>query len=288
MKFLLLLFTLLLTACDQDNKPQTRAVHVWLGDPLSQLASVLGKDLTTDCDDQLCFYRFFRPVRSGDVLNLMLGGEKKFQIDGIFSLTVVLYKSDDNGRINSLSFSPVGLPEDALHSDVKRYFYQLVDKLQAADWQRFIGQQAPRLPGSEVANTERIEKALAAPTLSLPYNDPTLRLNMQQWLELPMLCDWYFYRGNDYLILSFLRNDSETAPGDRGTYLITLKFISEQRQYSRYFEYEVGDRWKTRLPGLLKEMAKARAAQEQQLRKMGIHIDESYRDPDIFALKNTP
>lgn len=84
------------------------------------------------------------------------------------------------------------------------------------------------------------------------------------------------------------RENSETAPSERGTYLFTFKFISEPRHYKGYFESEDREQWKTRLPELLKEMAKERAEQETQLRAMGIRIDENYHDPEISTLKNTP
>lgn len=285
-RFGLLFLVIVLCGCDgafAPPPPITRTVQVWLGDSPGQMKAVLGDDLTRDCNDMLCWYDFTKPSKSGNVLKLFLGGDKPFTLDRVFSFSTPVYK-ENHERIDEIHINPLGLPEDSLHADSRVWFYQLIDQLQAAGWQRFIYQDNPRLPGSEADNAGRIEQALKIPTLATPLNDPSLHLDNAKWLALPFLSDWYFYRGNEYLQLSVQRDNSETAPGERGTYLFTLTFRSEERLYQGYFEYQDRDRWKTLLPALLKKMATQRAEQETQLRAMGIKIDESYRDPEIRAL----
>lgn len=282
-KSLLLFLLVLLSGCDNASAPVTRTVKVWLGDSVEPMQAALGKDLTRDCDETMCWYNFTKPSKSGNVLNLVLGGDRPFGIDRVFSFSAPVYK-ENHDRFDEINIYPLGLPEDSLLADSRVWFYQLVGRLQAAGWQRFITQNEPRLPGSEAANATRIEQVMTASSLSTPLNDPSSPLNNAQWLALPFLSDWYFYRGNEYLTLSAQRENSKTAPAERGTYLFTLAFRSEEQTYQDYFKYEDHHRWKTLLPALLKKMATQRAQQEARLRAAGIRIDENYRDPVIRAL----
>lgn len=283
MKSLLLCLIALLSGCDNASAPVNRTVKVWLGDTTDGMQSALGEDLTRDCDDTMCWYNFTKPSQSGNTLNLVLGGDRPFTLDGVFSFTAPVYK-ENHHRFDEINIYPLGLPEDSLLADSRRWFYQLVERLQAAGWQRFIMQDDPRLPGSEVANAARIEQVMTTSSLTTPFNDPSSPLNNAQWRTLPFLADWYFYRGNEYLTLRVQRQNSDTAPEERATYLYTLVFRSEQQTYQDYFPYEERHRWKTLLPALLKTMAKQRAEQEARLRAAGIRIDENYHDPAIGAL----
>lgn len=101
MKSLLLCLIALLSGCDNASAPVTRTVKVWLGDTTDAMQSALGEDLTRDCDDTMCWYNFTKPSQSGNTLNLVLGGDRPFTLDGVFSLpprstkriTIVLMRS---------------------------------------------------------------------------------------------------------------------------------------------------------------------------------------------------
>lgn len=283
MKWFPLILTLLMTGCDNSDGPRVRDLKIWLQDPLTQLETTLGNDVQKDCYKSLCIYDFTKPFASGNVLNLQLGGNKPFTINGIFSLTAVANEEDDY-HIAEIAFSTAGIPENSLHTDAIRYFYHLLDSLQAAGWHRFIGQYDPRLPGTEFHNTARIEQTLPVPVLSTPFNDPALHLNLAQWLSLPIFSEWYFYRGNEYLTIMVQRENSGSEPQARGNYMIRLTFNTEEDHYMDYVPSEDRTRWKALLPAVLKEMAQSRAQDEARLRAIGVTIEENYRDPTITAL----
>ena len=96
MKSLLLCLIALLSGCDNASAPVTRTVKVWLGDATDGMQSALGDDLTRDCDDTMCWYNFTKPSQSGNTLNLILGGDRPFTIDGVFSFTAPVYKENHN------------------------------------------------------------------------------------------------------------------------------------------------------------------------------------------------
>lgn len=80
-KFWLFSLVIVLSGCDvafAPPAPITRTVQVWLGDSLGQMQSILGDDLTRDCDDTMCWYNFTKPSKSGNVLKLILGGTAGF------------------------------------------------------------------------------------------------------------------------------------------------------------------------------------------------------------------
>lgn len=79
-KFWLFSLVIVLSGCDvvfAPPAPITRTVQVWLGDSLGQMQSILGDDLTRDCDDTMCWYNFTKPSKS-NVLKLILGGTAGF------------------------------------------------------------------------------------------------------------------------------------------------------------------------------------------------------------------
>lgn len=283
MKRLVLALTLLLAGCDNSDGPRVRDVTIWLQDPLAHLQTPLGDDVDKDCFQGTCTLNFTQPSASGNVLRVQLGGAKPFRLNGVFSLTAVGYE-EDRYRIAEITLMPASPPTNSLHSEARTAFYQLLAQLGVAGWQRFIMQDSARLPGAEFNHTARIEQALPQASLNLPFNDPAVPLNLAQWRSLPLISQWYFYRDDEYLSIIVQRENSDSAPDERGTYLFMLTFKTETQQYQSYFTADDRPRWKSLLPALLKQMAQTRTENEARMRDIGVTIDEHYRDPTIGAL----
>ncbi|RMW00208.1 hypothetical protein [Pseudomonas caricapapayae] len=284
MRFILFLTFLLLSGC-WDNMQKNNAVQLWLGDTIETTKKNLGSDLFSDCDSELCWYRYRQPVRSGKFLTMMLGGEtSRFEIQRVFAFSVPIYTQDDN-KIELISLNPFEVPEDSLHTEAESKFYELLTSLQNAGWKRYIRLGEPRISGTELSKLSTVNEVLGKPVMTGPWSDPSIRLPEELWRSMPIFSDWSFYRGNEYLTVSVQREDSEKEPSKTGTYLFTLTFKSEKRFFSEYFDSSDRDRMKELLPDLLKKLASQRAIAESRLKEMGVTIDERYQNPTISILE---
>ncbi|GBH21212.1 hypothetical protein PHA47_28470 [Pseudomonas syringae pv. actinidiae] len=243
------------------------------------------KQYTSDCDSELCWYRYRQPVSSGKFLTMILGGDKsKFEIQHVFAFSVPIYVQDGN-KIELINLNPFEVPEDSLHTEAESKFYELLTSLQNAGWKRYIRLGEPRISGAEISKFDTVNEVLGRPVMTGPWSDPTIRLPEELWRSMPIFSDWSFYRGNEYLTVSVQREDSEKDSSKTGTYLFTLTFKSEKRFFSEYFDHSDRNRIKELLPDLLKKLASQRATAESRLKEMGVAIDERYQNPTINILE---
>ncbi|EPM67092.1 hypothetical protein A584_22860 [Pseudomonas syringae pv. theae ICMP 3923] len=260
-------------------------VQLWLGDTIEITKQSLGSDLSSDCDSELCWYRYRQPVSSGKFLTTILGGDKsKFEIQHVFAFSVPLYVQDGN-KIELINLNPFEVPEDSSHTEAESKFYELLTSLQNAGWKRYIRLGEPRISGAEISKFDTVNEVLGRPVMTGPWSDPTIRLPEELWRSMPIFSDWSFYRGNEYLTVSVQREDSEKDSSKTGTYLFTLTFKSEKRFFSEYFDHSDRNRIKELLPDLLKKLASQRATAESRLKEMGVAIDERYQNPTINILE---
>ncbi|MCR8717878.1 hypothetical protein NVV30_04130 [Pseudomonas syringae] len=284
MRFILCLTFLLLSGC-WDKMQNNNTVQLWLGDTIETTKQSLGSDLSSDCDSELCWYRYRQPVSSGKFLTMILGGDKsKFEIQHVFAFSVPIYVQDGN-KIELINLNPFEVPEDPLHTEAESKFYELLTSLQNAGWKRYIRLGEPRISGAEISKFDTVNEVLGRPVMTGPWSDPTIRLPEELWRSMPIFSDWSFYRGNEYLTVSVQREDSEKDSSKTGTYLFTLTFKSEKRFFSEYFDHSDRNRIKELLPDLLKKLASQRATAESRLKEMGVAIDERYQNPTINILE---
>ncbi|MDU8616743.1 hypothetical protein RYA95_27455 [Pseudomonas syringae pv. actinidiae] len=284
MRFILCLTFLLLSGC-WDKMQNNNTVQLWLGDTIETTKQSLGSDLSSDCDSELCWYRYRQPVSSGKFLTMILGGDKsKFEIQHVFAFSVPIYVQDGN-KIELINLNPFEVPEDSLHTEAESKFYELLTSLQNAGWKRYIRLGEPRISGAEISKFDTVNEVLGRPVMTGPWSDPTIRLPEELWRSMPIFSDWSFYRGNEYLTVSVQREDSEKDSSKTGTYLFTLTFKSEKRFFSEYFDHSDRNRIKELLPDLLKKLASQRATAESRLKEMGVAIDERYQNPTINILE---
>lgn len=265
--------------------PKDSTTEFWLGDTIEATKQALGSELSSDCDPELCWYRYRQPASSGKFLTVTLGGNNsKFKVERVFAFSLPIYIQDDN-TIQLIKLHPLEVSENSLHTDAESGFYKLLTSLQNAGWKRYIRLGEPRISGTEVKKFSKTDEVLGRLVLTGPWSDPAIRLSDEIWRSMPSLSDWSFYRGNEYLTVSVQREDSEKEPSKRGTYLFTLTFKSEKRFFSEYFDYSDRERLNELLPDLLEKLASQRAISEGRLKEMGVAIEESYQDPRITILE---
>lgn len=112
----------------------------------------------------------------------------------------------------------------------------------------------------------------------LSWIEDNLKLTKQTWVSMRIFNRWIFYNGDEYLDLRIQRENGKDDPQNRGLYLFTWTFKSESEFYADFVEGEDRKRWKELLPAELTRLAKEREKTEAQLKKMGIQIDETYKD----------
>ncbi|HEK1692893.1 TPA: hypothetical protein SMR48_004171 [Pseudomonas putida] len=285
MKFASCAFLLGIAGCEDASMNREKpTISFELDAPVERALGSSSVHFIKDCMLGLCMYKysltFSKPLRANLEI-ISSAGNLKF--DDMVSATLVTFEGDN---INSANITLGGIDSDAEHANAMRYHYQLVEKLEAQGWRRFIFQNEARVPGTEALKFENTHYVLDKPVGTGPWDDPALKRTQEQWLSMRTFSTWYFQKNGVYLKLSELRWDSEEAPEKKGSYLFTLELESESEFYKGYFEGEKDRKdWKALVPAELKRMAQERAQTEARLKKMGIAIDESYQDPPIKALE---
>ncbi len=263
------------------NKPN---VTFSLNDSIKNVLASSTMQLTKDCMLGICLYKyslsFSEDNRAAVSINPKTTTSLKFE-DAV-SVTLGTYESD---IVNDAEITLGGVSPNSPHAQAMGYFYQRVDNLLAQGWHRFIMPNEARIPGLEAKKFESTSRVLSKPVGTGPWLDPSLKLNLEEWLSLPMFNDWYFYKDGIYLILSMQRENSADSPREKGSYLFTLNARSESEFYKEFVASDDRDDWLKLIPEELKRMAQERAQTEARLKQMGIAIDEDYQDPPIKALE---
>lgn len=232
--------------------------------------------LTKDCNSSFCAYNFDLPSASVNLATAnIISGKKNLHLEKVSGLQIFTTTS---GAITSFVIYTAGVPSNARHEDAMAYFYQQVQNLNAAGWQRYIFPDEARVPGAEASKFSDLNEVLGNPVATGPWKDPNLKLTKQNWISMRIFNTWMFFNGNEYLSLGVQREKSEADPQNRGSYLFTWTFKSESDFYADFVGAEDRNRWKELLPAQLTRMAKERQKTEAQLKKMGIKIDENYKD----------
>ncbi|MFJ4394697.1 hypothetical protein [Pseudomonas sp. NPDC089396] len=285
MKFARYAFLLGLAGCGEakmsDAKP---VIRFEIAAPIENALSDSSAQFHKDCMQGLCLYKFSLSFANASRADLLINSKTEIlKFDDIISTTLETSESDiiDKARVTL-----GGVPQDSEHNQALRYFYQQVDKLRSAGWKRYIFQNEARISGEEAIKFESARSILGKPIGTGPWKDPALKLSAEEWLALPTINSWYFYKDGVYLLFRVQREKNTQTPQKLGSYLFTLNFESEADFYKGFVEGEKDrENWKALVPPELKRMAQERAQTEARLKQMGIAIDENYQDPPIKALE---
>ncbi len=275
-RYLVMVF-ILLTGCGaSDMNGKKPEIELRLGDAISSTITSTTVKLNKDCGSTFCNYDFVTSSTSKNLISVKIKSkERTLEITNVHSVTIV---TTPTGTITDVDVYTIGVPSNALHEDAMVYFYQQVQNLNATGWQRYIFPDEARIPGSEASKFPGLNDVLGNNVSTGPWMDPSLRLTKQIWLSMRIFNTWMFYNGNEYLGLRVQRENSKEDPQNRGSYLFTWTFKSESKFYADFVEAEDRKRWKELLPAELTRMGKERQKTEVQLKKMGIKIDENYKD----------
>ena len=275
-KFLFMIF-IVLTGCgasEMNNK--NSKIELALGNSIDEVMTSTTLKLSKDCGSTFCNYDFDTSSTSKNLISVGIKSNGyTLEINDVHSITLVTTLT---GTITDMDVYAVGVPSDAQHEEAMKYFYQQVHNLNTAGWRRYIFPDEARLAGSEASKFTDFNEVLGKHVGTGPWMDPNLRLTKQIWVSMPMYDPWRFYNGNEYLNLTVDRENSEDDPQNRASYLFTWTFKSENEFYAQFVKGEDRKHWRELLPAELARMAKEREKTEAQLKKMGIQIDENYKD----------
>ncbi|MDU8457798.1 MULTISPECIES: hypothetical protein [Pseudomonas syringae group] len=276
LKYMIAAF-ILLTGCEaSDMNTKNREIELSLGVSIDTVLASTTVKLRKDCDDTMCLYQFIVPSKSSELITVKVRSASTIlAIENVSSTTVV---TNPLGLITDIDVYVAGVSTHAKHEDAMAYFYQQVQNLDAAGWQRYIFPNEARIPGIEAGKFTNLNEVLGKNVGTGPWMDPNLKLTKQVWVSLPMINTWMFYSGHEYLDLMVQRENSKDDPQNRGSYLFTWTFKSESEFYAEFVRGEDRARWRELLPAELTRMGKERQKTEAQLKKMGIKIDENYKD----------
>jgi hypothetical protein len=275
-RYLVFVF-ILLTGCEaSETNTKNREIELSLGGSIETVLASTSVKLRKDCDDTMCLYDFVVPSKSSELITVKIhSASSTLAINNVFSATIV---TSPSGLITDTDVSTADVPDNAKHEDAMAFFYQQVQNLNAAGWTRYILPNEARIPGAEASKLTNLNEVLGKNVGTGPWMDPNLKLTKQVWISLPMINAWMFYSGNDYLDLMVQRENSRDDPLNHGSYLFTWTFKSESEFYAEFVRAEDRERWRELLPAELTRMGKERQKTEAQLKKMGIKIDENYKD----------
>jgi hypothetical protein len=180
-----------------------------------------------------------------------------------------------------------GLPDNSPHEETQKFIYTLIGDIKEAGWQHYYFPSDPRISGTQADKIDSPDEVLGSYVMSHPWLDPEHQIDLQRWLKFGSFYNWYFYNDGSYLHLRAWRRDSDSAPMEKATYLITLEFLTESAYWlSGFSDEDDKARWKELLPARLDDYRQHREKQEERAREAGIEIDEAYQDPPIKALAN--
>ncbi|MFK0314562.1 hypothetical protein ACIQUF_25455, partial [Pseudomonas sp. NPDC090233] len=277
-----LLFSALLGCENSEMKNDNPTIKINFDEPVQSLLSKSTAPLSRDCNGDLCFFEFDIPSDHPNKAVVIIESKSQPMVfDDVISAALMTHKSD---TLSNSYITLNGVKPNSEHELAMDYFNELIAKLSKAGWQRYIYPNEARIPATEASKFKDIEEVLGSSVSTGPWQDPTLKLDKDQWLSFPMFSNWLMYRGNLYLKVTVQRENDPDAPKETGSYLFTLTFKSERDFYQGFLDDEDRGKLTTLLPAELKCMAQERAQTEARLKKMGIAIDEDYQDPPIKAL----
>lgn len=295
MKYYWPLLVLFLSACNEKDNPENTTmttshpvIEIQFEQAIDSLIAKSPLEFTPDCLQPvgMCWYEISR--RSADP-NLpmvkVLHGVQPLTIEQVSDISIVI---DNNvGKdIHNLSLILRGLPDNSSHEEAQSFIYALIKNIQASAWKHYYFPSDPRIPSTEASKITSPNDVLGSDAMSHPWLDPNHEIDLERWLKFGPFYNWYFYKDGIYLHLKARRNDSDSAPQERATYLVTLDFLTESGYWrGDFIEEDKKAHWQELLPDRLASYKQQRNESEDKARAAGIAADESYQDPPIKALK---
>lgn len=277
-----MLMTMLLGGCteessnqDYDVGEQHPVVVIEMNTPFRLAMDNSPVPFEESCIDAISICSMEHNRRMGDpnLPAVQIGGVLLEQVARISIFADVSFSQN----IESLRLTLRGLPSNSLHDEQRLFAYQIIDQLRAAGWQNYYSPADPRISSSEADKIKRPREE--APVLSHAWMDPAYAMPLQRWNSVGFFYNWHFFKNGVYLHLRGWRKNSREAPEQRGTYLFTLNFQTENDYWRLSIPEEKRDNWQAEMPALISTLRGARKEAEAAARARGIEIDETYQDP---------
>ncbi|WP_321818358.1 MULTISPECIES: hypothetical protein [unclassified Paraburkholderia] len=210
-------------------------------------------------------------------------GKHSFQVDKVISLMGIADNRVPGGiyewQITStFSDNQVESPEVARDG-----MMQLLARLHAAGWRRFIDSGSPRLTGEQAWHY-----GTSADGKGVYPLDPSYKPDLDEWSAgEDSMPSWTLYANGTYIEVSLQASGMAGVAGKK-TYLVNIDVKNEYAFYALgYFpgDSEKMRHWEKFIPAVLAKAHAKRLATEATLKAQGYTIDSNYEDPPIRALE---
>lgn len=292
MKIILVLFSILLSACGDAKDSgsggmggSNALIKIQLSESIDKLLSESSEKFSKDCLSQvnMCWYKLNKPAADDSLPSVLVN--KSLKIEHVTDVKASI-DGDVGNDVENLELMIRGLPDNSPHEENRALLYSLIKDIRAAGWEHYFAPYDPRISGKQAEKIVASGNVLGVYVKSHPWFDPEYEMNMEQWLKIDDFYDWNFYKAGDYLTLRAWRRSSDVAPKEKGTYLISFKFMTEREYWSSEFSKEEDKvRWVELLPDLLLKYKKQRSELESKIVEAGLEINSDYKDPPIKSLK---
>jgi hypothetical protein len=188
--------------------------------------------------------------------------------------------SEDQGELKAEGFADYTIysvlsESDSLpHEEARNRIHGILNTVMNAGWTQLIEPGDPRLMGRE-----RLEHTLR--TSNLNGLDAAYVPTMSEWMRLADRTPWRFYVDGIYMEVFFSRDPKLMASDKPGAYLLTIELQTAQEYFRRFVDPKDRSKWKTLVPGILKDVAHQREQQEDALKAQGLKIQEDYQNPPL-------
>ncbi|MFM0002510.1 hypothetical protein PQR57_15930 [Paraburkholderia dipogonis] len=263
------------------NMPPTLTL-VRLGDPKGSDLAGVGSSVDNHPTGAMFYQREWTGGKLGVVEYEQ--GKHSFTVENVLGVIGFADKDEPEGIYSwDISFGVSAEQADA-HQLARDRVMEVLAKLRAAGWKRYIDVEDPRLTGKQAWNFAASRAANWAYSLDSTYT-PT----MDEWIKAKgKFPKWVFYADGVYLEFSIFESNMGGFVG-KSTYLLGVNVKNEYAFYG--LGYFPGDadkihNWKALLPAELEKYHAMRFKTEAALKAQGFTIDTTYQDPPIKALQS--
>jgi hypothetical protein len=286
------LFSFLISGCDDVSGSRgmadiatNRPIEINMHEDIEGLVARSPVIFSEGCMSavNMCWYKVERSFGDSKLPAVII--DKSMTLDHVARISIAV-DSDVGRSVEDLDLSIRSLPDNSLHDDYRLFLFELIDKITAAGWQHYYSPSDPRVSGSQMDKIDTPDYVLGDYVLSHPWLDPSYRLDLRRWLRIGRFHTWTFFKDGNYLKVQAWSRDSDDAPEERGTYLVSLNFKTQSEYWrTTFYTDKENARWTELMPERLEKYRIIREAREQKAIEAGIEIDTSYHDPVIQALK---
>ncbi|NIE66061.1 hypothetical protein [Burkholderia sp. Ax-1719] len=262
------------------SKMSESAVTLQLGDPsLSKITGLKTDNHPTGMD----FYEADFSQADHQTITIE-SGKNSFQVNNVISLMGAADKDVPGGIFEWKSTSTFSDKQVESPEVARDGMMQILARLEAAGWRRFIDNESPRLTGEQAWHYGTSAEGKGVYPL-----DPSYKPDLEEWRAgEDSMPSWTLYANGTYIEISLQASGMAGVAGKK-TYLVNIDVKNEYAFYALgYFpgDSEKMRHWEKYIPAVLAKAHAKRLATEATLKAQGYTIDTTYEDPPIKALQD--